>query len=312
MSEIGLVETYMDLVTRRSLGTTPQNVFAVPRDLYSDSGILSREEENVILIYPGAFNPPHLGHFGVLKSGFIEGVGDLRISAAIVVILANTYIRYKNQQAGETFVVTQQDRAELWRSHPGHKTQTWIYAAEDDFWDGFANRLVMEARRDGFHIRFAQLMGTDHLEPDKPLPTPSSLLAAQIVTDAARKSEMFCKERRDQLRGYSPWQLLQERGEEGNIWCCHPISTRSFHVYLVLSHHETGHFSSTRLRKALSEKEGEPLVKELRTMTLSPWALVSMIQTGQVQMEEKEKAKLQADDKLQGLNPSMGAGKEEA
>jgi hypothetical protein len=69
--------------------------------------------------------------------------------------------------------------------------------------------------------------------------------------------------------------------------------------------------SSTLLRKALNKKEGEKLVEELKTMTLSPRLLVSMIQAGQLAMKEKEMAKLKGDSKLRGLVSSEWATKEE-
>jgi len=66
-----------------------------------------------------------------LQSGFFQATTNLRVVAAIVVILPDTYLEQKIQKVAETFIVTQEDGGDLWTSHPGLETQTWVYAAKE-------------------------------------------------------------------------------------------------------------------------------------------------------------------------------------
>jgi phosphopantetheine adenylyltransferase len=270
----------------------------------SSSGKLHRYEQNHMILYEGAFNPPHLGHSKVLESAFVTDLPGLRPMAALVVVRGNGYIKIKNKEAGETFLVSQQDRAELWRHHPDHKPQTWIYAAKQNIWEDFAKRLVNTAQEHGIRLCLVQLRGTDNLSALSPPPASRSRVA-EIVTDAARKSDDFCKERRLQLPGYSAWQRFERSGEAGGeVWYCHELSMPSFRVYLLLSGQEGELVSSTRLRQVLAEKKGEEMVEELKTMALCPARLARMLQNGQVEMGEEEMEKLKNDSELQGLTTS--------
>jgi hypothetical protein len=58
-------------------------------------------------------------------------------------------------------------------SYPGHKSQTWIYAAENRILEDFAGE-----------IKFLHVLGTDNLQPDNP-PISNSLVEATIVTDVS-------------------------------------------------------------------------------------------------------------------------------
>jgi hypothetical protein len=115
-------------------------------------------------------------------------------------------------------------------SHPGHNSQTWIFAAEKRVLEDLAVRLAEKAGNDGFNIKFVQVLGTDNLQPDNP-PIPNSLMAATIVTDVSRKSDMFCEEQRKQLSGYSSWEEM-EGGEDTGVktWYCQPKWKPSFRV----------------------------------------------------------------------------------
>jgi hypothetical protein len=301
MSDEVLLAPYVEKAVSSSSVFSPQTIFAVPHVSNSNSGKLSKHKVNHIITYQGAFNPPHLGHLASLQSGLAEDVDDLNIVAAIIVVLPDSYLEYKNQRSGDNFILKQQDRADLWASQAGHKSQTWVYAAEEDIWIRFAHSLIKIAGDDEISIKFVRLYGTDNLDPGRP-PSYRDIVAAIIATDASRKSESFCEEQREQIARFSAWQRLESRGGSArDIWCCERILTPSFPVYLILSGQEAKDFSSTRLRKALKEKEGEDLMMELETMALNPSRLVRLMLTGEVKMGEEEMAKLQNDSRLQDL-----------
>lgn len=115
MSDKALLETYMKLAMTSSPEITSETLFPVPHQPHAHSGILSQNQEdtvtNNILLYAGAFNPPHLGHLAAVKCGRFEAVTHLNIVATIIVVTPDEYLEDKNRRAGETFVVKQQDRA---------------------------------------------------------------------------------------------------------------------------------------------------------------------------------------------------------
>jgi hypothetical protein len=109
----------------------------------------------------------------VLQNGLFDGVTNLNRIAAIFAVTEDRQLEDKNQEVGETFMITQKDRAKLWMSYPGHKSQTWICAAEKQILEDFAAE-----------IKFVQVLGTDNLQPDN-RPISNSLMRATIVTDVS-------------------------------------------------------------------------------------------------------------------------------
>src|SRR5271167_970439 len=73
--------------------------------------LLSKDRANRVLIYPGSFNPPHIGHLSVLRHAF-ESSPDLNIVAGIVVPVAVELIEKENYRSGRHLVLSREQRSE--------------------------------------------------------------------------------------------------------------------------------------------------------------------------------------------------------
>jgi hypothetical protein len=299
--------------------STPTPISTSSTSLFS-SGRLHNIEQNHIIIYPGAFNPPHLAHLLIMHSALHSQLPGLRPIAIIIALRNDQYLEHKNEQGSESFLISQRDRAELWHHHhhhhhhqqPDHKAAIWIYAAEESITLDFSQRLMDKAQGHGIRIALVQLRGTENLSALHPPPL-SRIRVAELVTDVGRRSEDFCRERRRQLPGYSVWERVERggggggggggEGEQGQVeaWYCYRIGQPAFRVYLLLSGQEGELVSSTRLRQLLRQKSGLEMVQELRTMALSPMRLARMLQAGRVRLDEDLMLKLRDDVELQGL-----------
>src|SRR5271155_2549789 len=72
--------------------------------------LLSKDRVNRVLVYPGAFNPPHVGHLGVLRHAF-ESSPDLNVVAGIVLPVAVEHIKAKNYLSGRCLVLSGEQRS---------------------------------------------------------------------------------------------------------------------------------------------------------------------------------------------------------
>ncbi|EXF81357.1 hypothetical protein CFIO01_01019 [Colletotrichum fioriniae PJ7] len=90
---------------------------------------LKKGQENNVFIYSGCFNPPHLGHYNLLRRAF-EGSQDLNVIAAVVY--------------------------PYW-AHDGGR------AKFEDMW----SRVLEAVKRDGFDLKFIEVAGPDHVVPTR-------------------------------------------------------------------------------------------------------------------------------------------------
>src|SRR5271156_2536330 len=80
--------------------------------------LLSKDKVNRVLIYPGSFNPPHVGHLSVLRHAF-ESSPDLNIVAGVVVPAIVEQIGEKNYRSRRHLVLSREQRSELWKREAG-------------------------------------------------------------------------------------------------------------------------------------------------------------------------------------------------
>src|SRR5271154_5228565 len=73
--------------------------------------LLSKDRVNRVLSYSGSFNPPHVGHLGVLRHVF-ESSPDLNIVAGIESV---EHIGKKNRYSGQCLVLSREQRSKLWK-----------------------------------------------------------------------------------------------------------------------------------------------------------------------------------------------------
>src|SRR5271170_3262027 len=87
--------------------------------------LLSKDRVNRVLTYFGCFNPPHVGHLGVLRHAF-ESSPDLNIVAGIVLPVSVKAIESKNRRSGRCLVLSGEQRSELWNRDA--RFPAWAFA----------------------------------------------------------------------------------------------------------------------------------------------------------------------------------------
>ena len=66
--------------------------------------LLKKGQVNRILVYPGAFNPPHRGHMRALQHAFYECGPEFNAVAGIVLLGPDTYLSYKNETSSRNLL----------------------------------------------------------------------------------------------------------------------------------------------------------------------------------------------------------------
>ncbi|KAI1408628.1 hypothetical protein F5Y13DRAFT_194102 [Hypoxylon sp. FL1857] len=158
---------------------------------------------NRIIIYPGCFNPPHLGHLAVLNRAF-SCAQDLNVIAAIVIPVGNRGGDSEKDYT-EKVSLTQSQRARLWTG--GHEPHDWlwVFGGDSDEWDVFRWELTRMTARDGFDLQFVWLGGPDHVGRYHASDSPWDC-KDMIVTDAGREADFVKADGSlDRITGCGSW-----------------------------------------------------------------------------------------------------------
>lgn len=116
---------------------------------------------NRILIYKGAFSPPHIGHLALLKHGFEHGGRDLNMIAAIVKPVEECSRPATANCSGKTISFSMEERVALWKND--ERLPGWAWAFEDsmDELHKMMFCLVEFTEEDGYELDFVVLCGPD-------------------------------------------------------------------------------------------------------------------------------------------------------
>lgn len=140
---------------------------------------------NRILLYPGSFNPPHLGHFELLRHGFWRSGRDMNLVAAIVVPLDDNSLRFKFRRTEDATLFTQADRIRLWNGCVPSDWY-WTYDRSMTEWFDFKERLTAVISQDGFNITWTALTGPDLFKVNEEPPVPNWDCEEVIVSNVGR------------------------------------------------------------------------------------------------------------------------------
>ena len=170
--------------------------------------LLFKGRRNRILLYPGSFNPPHLGHMDLLLDGFARGEDLLNVIAAFIMPLDDNSLRFKLRGQPGTRIFSKAERVRLWQGHVP-SDWCWVYPYSVDKWSAFKRHLTAIAEKDGFEIVFTQLCGSDcfhqQFEPPLKLGFCNELIVSGVNRDAGfyRHADQLTS-----LPGYQPWKKI--------------------------------------------------------------------------------------------------------
>lgn len=171
--------------------------------------LLSKDKVNRVMIYYGVFNPPHVGHLGVLCHAF-QSSADLNIVAGLVYPLDVGLIRRKNRDSNRRLVLSEEQRSELWERDA--RFPTWAFVPRRRKYDStedFEMEIASAAKEDGYEIRYIRVMGPDNWDIDNPARYRDSHYSEYLITDAARRASFVTPNGVPKpMKGYTSWQRL--------------------------------------------------------------------------------------------------------
>src|SRR5271155_1642707 len=170
--------------------------------------LLSKDRVNRVLIYARSFNPPHVGHLGVLRHAF-ESSPDLNIVAGIVLTVAVESIKDKNYRSGRCLVLSAEQRLELWKRDA--RFPAWAFVLDCDYAVPLLKKIANAAKKDGYEIVYIRLCGPDRLNFSSPIRhVDGNFYTEYLVSDATRSATFLGLDGvPKRLKGYTTWQRLE-------------------------------------------------------------------------------------------------------
>ena len=169
--------------------------------------LLSKDRVNRVLLYGGSFNPPHVGHLGVLCHAF-ESSPDLNIVAGIVLPTTVGHIERKNYQSGRCLVLSREQRSELWKRDT--RFPAWAFAPNYKSSAGLTEEIANAAKKDGYEIRYIHLGGPDTWDFSWPHRHMDVRCTDHLISDAARSAPFLGPDGVPRpVEGYTTWQRLE-------------------------------------------------------------------------------------------------------
>lgn len=171
---------------RRAYGQPLDTVFT------SGSGhqtpMLRRDRMNRILVYPGAFNPPHKGHYEILRHAMFNSGVDMNFVAAFIEPRDDSFVHKKRDQA---FVLELEKRCSLWNEGP--QDWYWVYERGDDESYEFRSRLKDLFKQDNIPVTFVCLIGPDYVSVNKTLDYKPCKCREIIVSEGSRDCDFVTR-----------------------------------------------------------------------------------------------------------------------
>ncbi|KAK1637621.1 hypothetical protein BDP81DRAFT_517043 [Colletotrichum phormii] len=157
---------------------------------------LKKGQENNVLVYSGCFNPPHLGHYNLLRRAF-EGSQDLNVIVAIIYPVSTTSLAHKCRRRRQWLMFKMADRY-------------WVHDGGRDKFEDMWYRVLESVKRDGFNLKFIEVVGPDHIVPTRvyePYGWNLPGLHRTIMSNAGRPCDLLkLGGKLDKMRGYGSWE----------------------------------------------------------------------------------------------------------
>ncbi|OHW89790.1 Cytidylyltransferase domain-containing protein [Colletotrichum incanum] len=248
--------------------------------------LLKREQKSRVLLYPGCFNPPHLGHYNVLRRAF-EGSQDINVIAAIVLLLDDDSLEAKCEAKGQILVLSRSERAHLWRSDARVLPQWWIYDGSVRDWHWLREDLENAIAIDGFDFQFASVLGPDYISRFESYSGWNWSCHETITSDAGRRSDLVkadgslytLSDDRPSAGKLTETSCEADVPKRATVKVCHRIGEETVWVRFVPADADPLDISATQIRE-LAENDtmsSHELCEKLRGLVLSPDMLTEII-----------------------------------
>ena len=171
--------------------------------------LLSKDRVNRVLVYCGAFNPPHVGHLGVLNHAF-QNSPDLNFVAGIVYPLDDEQIERKNIISNRCLALSEEQRSDLWERD--ERFPAWAFAPRNKYAeiDDFQTEIANAAKEDGYDILYSRVVGPDNWDIAWPSGHTDSTFPEYLISDASRRASFVSPDGVPQpVVRYTTWQRLK-------------------------------------------------------------------------------------------------------
>jgi hypothetical protein len=247
--------------------------------------LLSKDRVNRVLIYPGSFNPPHVGHLAVLRHAF-ESSPDLNIVAGIILPAPVESVEWKNYCSDRCLLLSREQRSELWKRDA--RFPAWAFAPSYESAQ-LTEEIASAAKKDGYEILYIGLSGPDVWNFSWPPAHVYAYDPEYLISDAGRSVSFLGPGDVPQpIKGYTTWQRLEldlQPGDEqeNTIWECfeqcgyHRNCNLGLRFRLVCKKTQdsallgpvTNEISSTALYRIITQSIGRDRLKRLQNQVLS-------------------------------------------
>ena len=192
------LEDYILLAERICLPRYPrQQIFR--RAPHVQSPTLRSDRENRVLVFPGSFNPPHLGHAALLWHTYLC-LDDKTIAAMILPMRTASASASKkkltkaaNPRDGRAFKLSSHQRAQLWQDEVLSRF-IWVWPADGcEGSSAFLRCMQKLTEADGFKLAFPSLHGGDHFKRFRPGGDLGWGTGSVVTSDMGRRVD-FIKE----------------------------------------------------------------------------------------------------------------------
>jgi nicotinic acid mononucleotide adenylyltransferase len=181
------------------------------------SSILRSEGSNRVLVFPGAFNPPHKGHIQLLNSIREDTLKLLHIRGVIIFPHDDEHIQHKTELEQFSLGLTKSRRLSLWGDAEGFpKNDTWIFGGSRKSLVRLQKQLQGDLRRKNISLSFLLLVGPDWITTHSIYDPWQWKCTEAITSDVCRLVDFRCEYTLRQLPGCSDWTLSTFRNDIHN------------------------------------------------------------------------------------------------
>ncbi|KAF2108133.1 hypothetical protein BDV96DRAFT_653028 [Lophiotrema nucula] len=199
-------------IIRQAMGTklpTDAEIFIPSK--YLAPPTLTRGRTNRVLVFRGAFNPPHRGHLHTLAQAYFRAPGELNVVGAIIKVGGDDGTWSKVEGDINPLKLTMAQRQELWKDEKLVGGWHWVFPGDTDGWNDFTPRVKQVAKDAGYDLDMISVLGADHLRM-----SDSSWKRSFIICGGVARAEFIEKETHAmakagdmrQISGYEKWAEL--------------------------------------------------------------------------------------------------------